>query len=291
MKADRGVKWFIPPSEELVLRTSLIRTFLRCPAQALFRYFKGLIVLPNSMLTFGSCGHKTAEYQNRYKHKKGRDAKLSTLQDVFHEEFKGRRKKTKWLKGENQNKLEVYGTDLVVPVYYRDLAKKTEPLKVEEPFKLRLKKFNLVVTGTIDLVTTKRTITDYKFKKRAPRWNDGMNSTQGKTYQLGYDATFKRPSAGFALEGIVKKAAPETFKLKPYKMSSREEELFTEKIGQIAMQMRMGLFYPCGEGNYFCSKNWCGFWEICHKGAWRQLPVESRMFNMNTLDEEGEDED
>lgn len=293
MKNNSGIKWFIPLTKELVLRTSLIKMFMRCPAQALFRYFKGLIVPPNGNMMFGSCGHKVAEYQNRYKLKKGRDAKLSVLQDVFHEEFKWRRKNTRWLKKDEPNELETFGIHEVIPEYYHGIGKKTEPLYVEEPFQMKFPELNLIITGTMDCVEEDLLIKDLKFKGRAPKWDEGMKSTQGKMYQLGFKSKFKRSSAGFLLEGVVKKNNPECFRLQPSKMKLHEEEAFKEVIKRIAMQIRMGLFYPRRENNYFCSSKGCGYWGICSKGGWMKLPKEVKVFNQNTdkKETEGGEED
>lgn len=291
MRRRRETIWFIPPDEVLTLRTSLIKMFLRCPAQALFRYFKGLVVLPNSFMTFGSCFHKTAEYQNRYKHRKGRDAKLSVLQDVFYEEFRKRRDKakTRWLKKEDPRAIEKEGIKRVVPVYHEKLAKRTEPKLVEQEFKIKIPKYNLRITGTMDLVDIHRTIIDYKTKSRSPQWDEAMKSTQGKLYQLGYKTKYGRESRGFGLDCIIRKIHPEVKRLKPHRMGELEEEAFIHMLGQVATQIRLGAFYPRREGNFFCSKNSCGYYEICLRGAWRKLPS-GVVYNKNIQVGEEDDE-
>ena len=286
---QQKIDWFIPPEETIQLRTSALKMFLRCPAQCLFRYFKGLIVMPNSALTFGSCGHKSAEHQNKYKLKKGRDVKLSVLQDVFNEEFKSRKKKTKWLKKEKPERIKDFGIKKVIPVYYNKLAKKTKPKLVEEPFKIKISGCNAVVTGTMDLITKALMIDDYKFKGRSPKWDEAIKSFQGKIYQIGFETVFGHPPAGFNLNCIIKKKEPEVVIPIPGKITQSEKQQVLATVQHMIMQMRLGLFYPRSENNYFCSKNSCGYWMICQKGAWRILPKEIKTYNANDAEEEDED--
>lgn len=287
---QQEINWFIPPEETIQLRTSALKMFLRCPAQCLFRYFKGLIVLPNSALTFGSCGHKTAEYQNRYKLRRGRDAKLSVLQDVFNEEFKGRKERTKWLKKEKPEKIKDYGIKKIVPVYYKVLAKKTKPRRVEEAFKIKIPECNAIITGTMDLETTSGMIEDYKFKGRAPKWDEAIKSFQGKIYQIGRMVKFGNLPSGFKLHCIIKKKDPEVITPIPGKLTKIETQRVLMMVSHMIKQMRMGLFYPNEENNFFCSKNSCGYYSICHAGAWRILPKEIRTYNANDGEEENEND-
>lgn len=282
---------WIPMSEPLRIRTSLLRSYMNDPAACYFRYFKGLVVQPKSYTTMGSCTHEAAEHGNRTKLKKGKDEKLSVLQDVFHESWKARSKNTQFTKDEDPNELETEGVKRVVPLYHERIHKKIEPLHVEEPFEIPVPELNAVITGTMDLVEEDHLIRDLKTKQRTPRWDEAIKSFQGKSYLAGYKAKFKKDPAGFMLDCIVRKKEPEVISTKPVKYDPIRTDEFMETSKRIIMNIRRGIFFPRREGNFFCSKDHCGFYDICHKGSWMKMTPFTRVYGENTpVDDGGGDE-
>lgn len=283
--------WYVKPSEPLVLRTSLLKTYLRCPAQCYFRYFKGLIVLPRSYATMGSCTHEVAEYSNLNKLKKGKVPKLSVLQDVFHEKFKWRKHQTSWLATEKPNKFEIEGTQKMVPVYREKLAQVVNPKYVEEQFQLSLPDLNVIVTGTLDLVEQNDLIRDLKTKSRTPNWMEAIKSFQGKSYRAGYESKFHKKPKGFILDYLVRKATPEVSSSKMVLTTELDTQEFLGTVKDVAIGIRKGCFSPRRESNYFCSPNSCGFWNICVKGAWRNPTPYTKVFghNQEEKNEKGEE--
>lgn len=280
---------YVPVGEVLFLRTSLIKTYLRCPAQCFFRYFKGLVMLPRSYATFGTCTHKTAEYTNAYKKKRKKEPKLSVMQDVFHEEFKVRRKKTWWTKEEKPEKIELEGTKKVVPIYREKIAKKVKPKLVEHPFRLELPKVKAVLTGTIDLVEEDNLIRDLKTKSRIPNWTEVLKSFQGKSYITGHWKALGTKPKGFGLDCIVRTKEPKVVPCKPVKATTEIVNECIDTTTRIVESIRRGEFYPRREGNMFCSPTSCGFWSICTKGQWRNLGVFEKVFGSNEAEEENEE--
>lgn len=284
-------RWLIPPEKVLTLRTSFIKMYLRCPAQAMFRYFKGLIVLPRSYTTFGRCFHKTAEHQNKYKLRKGRDERLSNLQDVFHTEFKILKPKTQWLKKEDPDEIEQEGTKRILPLYYEQLAKKVKPKYVEEPILIDYPEYNLKISGQLDLIETNNLIRDMKTKSRKPNWMDAIKSTQKVAYSIGFKSRFKKDPLGFLLDYILRTKTPTIERSKIERITKVEEEEFKKMVCNIGLSVRQGLFYPKRENNYLCSPNTCGYWSICTKGAWMKVPLEQRTYMANDQEvTEGEEE-
>lgn len=277
-----------PPEKHIVIRTSAIKQYLRCPAQALFRYFKGLKIPPKSYTTFGTCIHKSAEVQNLHKKKRGRDIKLSVVQDAFNEEFKRRRKYTQWAKDEKPDLILNEGVYKAVPVYH-ERAKRFEPLYVEEPFKLVIPECNATLTGTIDLVNQNQLIRDLKSRRRAPNWLDPIKSLQKYSYSFGYKEKFGKFPKGFVLDTLVRKANPE-FTTSEVEVVGADDWLrFKHLVIMVVNSMRAGIFYPKEDGNLFCSPNLCGYWTICHKGDWMKLPTDNKTYMANFEPEEVED--
>lgn len=278
--------WMIPPNKHIVLRTSYIKMALKCSAQALFRYHKGIIEPPRSYATFGTSMHKSAEYQNKYKLRKGSDARLSVLQDVFNESWKERASLTRFTQEEKPEQIREYGIKKALPVYYEKLAKRVDPLYVEEPFAIEFKEVNASITGTIDLVTTRHVIRDLKNKSRSPNWLESIKSTQGVSYWLGYQAKFKKNPSGFVLDTLIKKATPEMRSSEIRMVTPEDTRQFINLVYKIVLQIRRGVFLPQRENNMFCSPQMCGYWNRCtKKGEWMDLPKEHRLFMGNDGDE------
>lgn len=278
---NMGEGWMIPPEKHIVLRTSFIKMFLRCPAQAKFRYFKGLVSLPKSYTTIGTCTHKSAEHQNRYKMKKGKNSKISTLQDVFNEEWKVRAKGTDWDKWERPDKLKTHCIKKVLPVYHEKLGKKVEPILVEEPFSVEIPEVNASVTGTLDLVVLGDVIRDLKTKGRIPPALDTLKSFQGVSYWLGYEAKFRKEPKGFILDFLVRGSNPKHEASGTRSVKTVEIFEYYNLVKTIVLQIRRGMFYPQRENNYLCSPKMCGYWDICTKGAWMENSWDGRMYMGN----------
>ena len=272
---------YIPDSEVLVLRTSLIKAFMKCPAACYFRYFKGLVVPQRSGNFMGSCLHKTAEYANKYKRDKKSDVKLSVLKDIFVEEFRSKQNQVRFLKKEKPEKLEKEGVDKLVPVYYSEIALKVHPKYVEESFSFHVTEENLIVTGTIDLAEEDDMIRDLKVVSRVPSWATAMKSFQGKSYRLGYKSKFKTEPVGFMLDFVIRKKDPIVSSSKPIKPMDKDDLEFRAIVIRIAKCIRQGLFYPHREGNPFCSPNACSYWVVCSVGEWRKLTPFVQVYGMN----------
>lgn len=282
---------WIPMSEHLVIRTSLLRSYMNDPAACLFRYFKGLVVQPKSYTTMGRCTHEAAEHGNRAKLKKGKDEKLSVLQDVFNERWKEQVKQTVFAEDEDPEEIHSEGIKKIVPAFHQEIYKKLEPLYVEEPFELEIPELNATVTGTIDLVEKDHMIRDLKTKKRTPRWDEAIKSFQGRSYMIGYKTKFKKEPSGFMLDCIIRKKEPEVISTKPVKYTQLRTDEYLETTKAIIRNLRMGIFFPKREGNFFCSEKFCGFHEICHKGSWMQRIPFTRIYGSNQAVDDGGGED
>jgi hypothetical protein len=230
----------------------------------------------------GSCFHKTAEHHFLVKKTKGKNEKLSTLQDIFHESFKEKKKNTQWLKNEKPSDFEHEGIHLMLPAYYRERATKLDPKYVEEKFSLVLPKANARLTGTLDLILMDDEIRDHKTRQRRPDWLEAQKSIQGVSYTAGFVDKFGDWPKGFKLDFILRhKTYTEIEASKLVQHKKADIEAFKQTVEQIIQSIRLGLFYPKCEGNYLCSPNMCGYWAICHKGEWRRTGVFTKVFNSN----------
>lgn len=275
-------EWMIPPEKHIVLRTSYLKMWLRCPAQAMFRYHKGIVTPNKSYTTFGTCMHSSAEHQNKYKLKKGRDSKLSVLQDVFNETWKEKAKNTHFTKEEDQDEIKQFGIKKCLPVYYHQLATKLEPTHVEEPFSIEFPEVNATITGTIDLVVKGNIIRDLKNVSKMKNWLEVIKSMQAVSYTLGYESTFGKQPKGFVLDFLLKKKEqPELKHSDLRQVQPHETQEFVQLVYKIVTMIRRGFFFPKRENNHLCSPAMCGYWHICTKGAWMESPQNHRLFMGN----------
>ncbi len=286
------MKPWINPSEHIRVRTSLIKSYMNDPAACLFRYFKGLVVQPKGYSLMGTCTHLAAEHGNRYKLKTGKESKVSVLQDVFFESWSKRKKYASFAEDEDPKDMEREGVKKIVPIYHEKIYKVIEPAYVEEPFEIEVPELNATITGTMDLVETDHMIRDLKTKKRTPRWDEVIKSFQGKSYLAGYKTRFKKDPAGFMLDCIVRKKDPEVITTRPvkYKPFQHLEFLHTAKI--VIRNIRLGIFFPKRDGNFFCNTKFCGYYDICHKGEWMKLPPFTKIYGGNdAISNEEHDDD
>ena len=167
------------------------------------------------------------------------------------------------------------------------------PKEVEIDFKIFLPEVNAWLTGQLDLITIRDIIRDHKTSARTPNWLRVVKSFQRRAYSVGYNHLYRKLPKGFLLDYIIKgknydKAIIESSKLIPTKQHEIMETI--ETIQRIIISIRKGCFYPREEGNMFCTPNSCGYWNICHKGAWKTITPFTKVFSRNTAEENEEDD-
>lgn len=244
------------------LSPSQINMYLRCPAQYYFRYEEGIKMPPRSALTKGTCVHKGIEHNYRQKIESKKDVKVNEVKEVVSSEFDERKDETDWRDGEDPGKIKDRTVGLA-EMYHVNMAPTIQPLWVEQEVEVPIETFGLVLKGYLDLVDEDMWIRDNKTTGRTPNKSVIDKSLQLSAYYFAYRAITGESPKGVKLDYMVDIKTPKLVTFEG-KRTQREIDRFVNTAGSVAAAIKNNVYYP-NEGNFMCSPEHCGYWDICHK--------------------------
>ena len=263
--------------EKPAIHQSSALMFLRCQPQYAFRYIEGIKSPPRSALAFGSSFHKTNDLNYTQKIETHEDLPVSDLRDFWVDDFERRTEEVEWSDKEREQKVEVVRGKLIdtgvkcVSLYQEIVAPITQPLAVEQPFRITFDDdFPYDLAGTIDLITDWEAIDDNKTAAKSPNKTEAEQSLQLTLYALGYRATTQRIEKGLSLTHIVKSKSPKIIRQTTSRTNQQIQtalKLLGRLVKQIEDTKRSGAFLPTNPSNWWCSPEWCGYWNICEFGG------------------------
>lgn len=245
------------------LSISQVNTYLRCPLQYYWRYVEGLKVPPPSAVVFGLATHRAVEHNYRHKLRSGEDRPTEEIQEVFAEEFDRLAPEAQWEEGEKPGEVKDEGIR-TTELYMREVAPKTDPAAVEEPFEVEFGNVEYTLKGVVDLVDRKGTIIDTKTSKRTPAEDQLAKDLQLTAYSLGYRTAVGVPEAGLRMDYIVRTKSPKIVSLSAEPRDQKELDRLLKLIGYVARAIRDELYFPQPH-NFTCTPNGCGYWNICQE--------------------------
>jgi len=236
--------------------------YLRCPAQYYFRYEEGIKMPPRSALTKGKCVHKGIEHNYRQKIESKEDVKVNEVKEVVSSEFDERKDETDWRDGEDPGKIKDRTVGLA-EMYHVNMAPTIQPLWVEQEVEVPIETFGLVLKGYLDLVDEDMWIRDNKTTGRTPNKSTVDKSLQLSAYYFAYRAITGESPKGVKLDYMVDIKTPKLVTFEGTR-TDREIDRFVNTAGSVAAAIKNNVYYP-NEGNFMCSPEHCGYWDICHK--------------------------
>lgn len=245
------------------LSVSQINTYLRCPLQYYFSYIRGIKNPPKAVLILGSSVHKALEFNYKQKIKSHKDLKGKDVLECFDQEFKDRESGVEWNK--EKEKKEIYkGQGLkLLEKYQEEIAPTIQPLMVEKKYEIQLDGLNQTFMSFIDLVDINRVITEHKTTARTPNAISGPHLTQMIAYSMIFQASETEKESKSKIHYLVKTKEPK-FVAYEKKVTLKETQRFLKLVSSVAKAINDQNFYP-NSHNFMCTKNGCGYWDICHK--------------------------
>jgi hypothetical protein len=250
------------------IRQSQMNTLLRCPAQFEFRYIKGLYIPPGIAAHRGTAIHRPAQANSLHKLDCGEDLPLDYLTDMAADSFKYSVEE----KGVFVPKSQVSGArnllgeakDQAVRLtrlFRQEVAPTFWPKLVEERMIVDLG-VGAPIEGTLDLVTMKEQVWDYKSAAKSYNPDQAHKSLQLTFYAVLYKLKYGRWPEELTLVVLVDTKTP---KVQPLPTRRNEAHLpaFADRLKLALKQVNLGLFPPCDPTNWWCSEAWCGYWHIC----------------------------
>ena len=238
---------------------SSIAMFLKCPRQYMYRYLQKLVMPPKAALTLGSAIDLGTTHNYKQKIVSKKDLSTQDVLDVYSTEFDKRTPETVW-DGEDSGKIKDHGAKMM-KVFHETASPKIQPLAVQDAFKIETSAgYNL--GGTMDLVDENRVIRDTKTSKANYAEDALDDNLQATMYDFAYQAKYKEKATGFAFDVITKHVTPRYQEVKGQISSAQTERMF-ESINIMHSQIERGEFQYAPEGQWYCSKEWCGYWSMC----------------------------
>jgi CRISPR/Cas system-associated exonuclease Cas4 (RecB family) len=247
---------------------SEIKTFLKCGKQWEFRYLLGIKTPPNAARTIGSAVDKAVTHNLVQKVKTGQDVSMEEVLDTYATDFTTRAQETEWGEDRPDDQKDI-GAQLV-KLHHENVAPKIEPATVQEEFIIETDA-GYDLGGTLDLTEKSGIIADTKTSSRAYAENAVADDIQPAMYDFAYEALHKKPAEGFRFDVLIKptKKNPPRLQQVQGKVTHENRQWLFEAITQMDRAIQAGVTLPAPEGAWWCSKDWCGYWDRC-KGRGRK---------------------
>jgi hypothetical protein len=243
---------------------------LRCGEQYRRRYVEREIIPPSGSLVRGKCDHRAIEVNFRQKIDTSTDLPVEAVKDFFSDEWEKEKYTIGWtdeeLDGESIKKAEARYKDTgiaLVEVYHTEVAPSAIPVAVEDKFTVHFEGGYPDLVGIIDRVDEGDQIIDCKFVGKSPAANDIENDIQLTAYDLGYRQTRKKKPNVLRKEFAVATKTPKTV---VQEAEARPDDTITRFLFRLEKAMEIiskGIFAPAGNGVWWCSPRFCGYWHSC----------------------------
>jgi hypothetical protein len=270
-------------SNKPTLSDSALAMLYRCGKQYEFRYVENIKVPPGSALIVGISTHDSVAHNMRSKKDTGALLPLEQIKDTASDQVKGL-----WQQGVKLNKDEVKegpkkakaeAIDTAVglsALHYSELAPKIKPKEVERFFRVELIGYPMDLTGRIDLEEEDDSLRDTKTSARSPSQADVDASDQVTIYSLGktivdgatpeqlakaFSVTQRIVERKLTMDYLVKTKVKKVVSLETKRTEAHLHRIF-RLIEQAVVVIEKGAFMPNPNG-WWCSKNWCGYWDRC----------------------------
>lgn len=132
---------------------------------------------------------------------------------------------------------------------------------VQRWFRLELEGYDYDLVGVMDL-QEEGCIRDTKTAGKAPSWDEVHHSIQLTAYALAAEVIDHEVEPEVRLDVLVKKKTPEALSLNSRRGKADYESLL-RRIEMASLAIDKGVFIPANQGDWWCSKKWCGYYSDC----------------------------
>lgn len=243
---------------------SQIQMALKCLKQYNFRYVKGVKKRPSAALTIGT----SVDYGNNMnlvqKITSKNDLPLSDVMDATSTKFDELAKDTSFDGECDASKSKDFAMKLI-RAHQEKLAPKIQPIAVQKYFKLIHKDWEYDLAGTIDYIEINGVVVDLKTSKDYYALNCISRAIQPAMYDLAYQAIFKKKSASFRYDVLIKptKLLPARVQQVSDRVTEDDRSWLLSTIENVHRALEAGIETPAPEGAWWCSQKWCAYYDEC----------------------------
>lgn len=246
-----------------IYHQSEINTFLRCGKQWYFRYVEKIKTPPKAALTVGKAVDNAVTANLQEKIKTGSLLDTEAVLDTYSSTFDKEAIETEWGDDDKGQQKDI-GVQLT-KAHCDTIAPLIEPRTVQEEFLIKTNaEYDL--GGTFDVIETADVVVDTKTAKQKYSDDAIQNEIQPILYTFAAEALYKRPFA-FRYDILIKPTktiGARTQQIYDTVSQSSKEFLF-DTIDNMHKAIKAGAFMPPPPGSWVCSKEWCGYANICPK--------------------------
>jgi RecB family exonuclease len=239
----------------------------KCPLQFYFRHILGLKEPPRGAMYVGIAFHHGVEVNLKQKVESQVDLPVEQVRAETADQWEQllRRQKPELQEDEKPGELKDKAIQCVT-VYHETTAPSVMPALVEQRFRCDMPESPYGMSGRVDLIDIDEIIVDHKTSAKKWTAEEASGKVQLNAYEYGRrKLTGKTDTPGVQVHVVVKKKVPEVQRIACPKTVADMQGF--ESIHRFVSQaVARGDFPPRTDG-WWCSENWCGYWNRCPHGA------------------------
>lgn len=245
-------------SGKILLRPSAINCYLQCSAKYMFQYVDKVKTGKSLALAFGSAVHKSIETNYTQKIESKTDLPMDEVVQTFADSFEEEKKEVDRIEILSDPESKDIGIGLVKQ-YHQKVAPTLQPKAVEQKVEATFQGYEFGITGTLDLLTVKKSIHDHKTASKKKSTPDASHVRQGSFYLLLANAAGEEVEE-VNFDYLVKTKSPQIYR-ETIQTDPKHALMMAQKVGEAAEK---GVFMPNRDHNY-CTKRFCSYWNECEK--------------------------
>lgn len=248
------------------LHQSEIKDFLKCGILYDFKHVQRIKTPPAAVATLGNSFDAGVTRNLIRKIESGKDLLLNEVLDAYSTDWDIRAPETDF-DGEDPGTLKDTGIKML-KLHHENIAPTLDPATVQESFKIETDA-GFDIGGTLDITTKDDVIIDNKTCSRA-RASDYTNEKVNHAFQpVMYDFAFEalrgRKAKGFRFDMVLRpsKTLPPEIRQGFAPITDEARNQVFNSIVNVSKAIDAGIALPAAEGSWWCSKDWCGYWNRC----------------------------
>lgn|GEM_PF-1702563 len=151
-------------------------------------------------------------------------------------------------------------------VDYSEFQVNLQPAAVELPLSVQFPGVKRLIVGKIDNVLTDASVVDLKTGKRAYGEDRAQKSMQLTTYGLLVHAKFGKLPPDYRIESLARGAKNVTTNVYHASRSVEDLERQIARFNRACDVIDSGVFLPCNPEHWKCSREYCGYFDMCEFG-------------------------
>jgi len=247
----------------------------KCGIQYEYAYDRGIRIPPKAAMVRGTAVHKQHERALKEKIGVGKLPPLAMLQQIASDSIDSSFQGAVLVEhGESLQRVRDGTKDEAVRLTaldHRELLPTLQPKAVEQVAVISIPGISRPLKVIIDCIED-RGVRDLKTSGKSPGQNDAEDSLQLSAYSVAHKAIYGRRPASVFLDNLVATQEPKLVTQEASR-SDGDLQVFLNRLYRAVEGIEKGERRPAPHGSWWCSRNWCGYWNQCpYGGLGREKP-------------------